>query len=1117
MNKWKNVTRVFVRLLLVALLLWAASSSAMAQVSSASLTGRIEDSSGAGVPGAMVSVTSLETGVVRTVTTEGDGSYRVLSLAVGRYQLKAEKTGFKAAIQSGIDLVVGQQAVVNLNLEVGQVQQQVTVTSEAPVVNTSTESISGLVGEKTVKDLPLNGRSFDQLIALNAGAANTTSLVRGVQVGSGGVGAQVGNYFSVSGRGWGENLFLLNGVEYPGPSQNHSEPGGVSGQLLGVDAVREFNVETDTYGAQYGKRSGAQVSIVTQSGTNQLHGSVFEFLRNSALDARNYFDHPINTVTEAPVRIPPFKRNQFGAALGGPIKKDKTFVFGNYEGFRQRLGVSNVSIDPDANARQGLLPCNVINPTGVGCAGNNKNDTTPTKVPGLQPGMLAILDAYYPVANGPVLGGGTAEAFYNPPQSIREDFGTVRVDHTFSDKDTLGASYLIDDGYSKTPIVDPLWVQIFPIRAQIFSLQETHIFSPNMINTFTAGFSRSGFQFISQPYTPIPTSDYFVQGPSTGQIRITAGSLTAGGGLTATNQTYARSLFTYQDAVQLIKGRHQISFGATISPLGTNELGPVAQGGSVTFASLTTMLQGTAQLFNVTAVQTHLHWRQFEGAWFVQDTIQVRHNLTVRLGLRHEFTNGWNDAHNDAYNYDFGPNLMFGQPVLLTTPVGPTHSIYTENNSKWLFGPRVGIAWDPFGKGKSSVRAGFGTYYSLVDTLGLAFTDRIPPTNGQVAFANQAFLPLIPVNPSTAVPPPCGPGVPTPCTTYAPNGVSPTLKMPTVEEWNLTVEQQITPNTSLRLGYVGSHGYHNELAADPNQIPSLICTNAAGCLAGGNNAATQRSTVAQGTLYVPVTTTLLNPFLSTSSAYLYSNDNSSYNGLNVELTRRFSAGLQFKAAYTWSKDLDFSADTTNIGTIVNTSDPKLSYGPAPDEALPQKFAFSGGYELPFGHNKPWLSGLTGVGGKLVSGWQINSIVSAWSGQCYSPGGGTNRTGNGETGAGPADFNPAFTGPVTLNNVNQWYNPNAFMLPGFGVYGDVKRCSLRGPDSRDVDVSVFKTTSVTERINAQFRAEAFNLFNRANFGLPNTTVFSGTSINGSAGLVTTAATSRQIQFGLKLIF
>ena len=341
-----------------------------AQVS-AEISGRVDDATGSPVSGVTVTVKSVETGATRSVVSGADGNFHVLSLPVGQQELKAEKTGFKSAVRTGINLAVGQEAVVNLQLEVGELVQQVTVIAEAPVVNTTTSSVSGLVSEREIKDLPLNGRSFDNLIALNPGAisyglksANTIT--------------SMGNTFSVSGKRPLDNIFLLNGVEYTGSSQLSVTPGGVSGELLGIDAVREFNVLTETYSAEYGKRAGAQVTVVTQSGTNQLHGSLFEFLRNSALDARNTFDQSF---------VPPFRRNQFGAALGGPIKKDKLFLFGNYEGFQQRLAVTNVSVVPDTQARQGFLP----NASGVY-----------TKVANLNPAMLNYM-SFWPVANGPEL------------------------------------------------------------------------------------------------------------------------------------------------------------------------------------------------------------------------------------------------------------------------------------------------------------------------------------------------------------------------------------------------------------------------------------------------------------------------------------------------------------------------------------------------------------------------------------------------------------------------------------------------------------------------------------------------------------------------------------------
>ena len=300
------------------ILFTAAVCVAFAQTT-AGISGKVEDPTGAPVSGVTVTVTSRETGASRSAATDAAGHYEFLALHLGLQEVKAAKPGFKPVVRSGIDLIVGQKAVVNLHLEVGDLAQQINVTEEVPVVNTTTSSIAGVVGSGEVKDLPLNGRSFDNLIALNPGAINFSLKSANTSTSN-------GNTFSVDGRRPADNLFLLNGIEYTGSSQLGITPGGVSGELLGIDAVREFNVLTDTYPAEYGKRSGAQVTVVTQSGTNDLHGSLFEFLRNSDLDARNFFDQG---------SVPPFRRNQFGGSLGGPLKKNKLFLFGNYEGFRQ--------------------------------------------------------------------------------------------------------------------------------------------------------------------------------------------------------------------------------------------------------------------------------------------------------------------------------------------------------------------------------------------------------------------------------------------------------------------------------------------------------------------------------------------------------------------------------------------------------------------------------------------------------------------------------------------------------------------------------------------------------------------------------------------------------------
>ncbi len=1068
--------------LLLALIVISTSATMYGQVT-ASITGHIEDASGAAVSGVNVSITSQETGAARTATTDAAGNYRAAALPVGPQDIRATKAGFKSEVRAGIRLAVGQEAVVNLKLEVGQLAEQVTVTGEAPVVNTTTSSIAGLVGEREVKDLPLNGRSFDNLITLNPGAIS-------YNLKSANTSTSNGNTFSVAGRRPGDNILLLNGVEYTGASQLAVTPGGVSGQLLGIDAVREFNVLSDTYSAEYGKRAGAQVTVVTQSGSNRMHGSLFEFLRNSTLDARSFLDQ---------ASAPPFRRNQFGGALGGPLKKDRLFLFGNYEGFRQSLAVSSLSVVPDDLARSGQLP----NAAGVYSAVANLNPT-----------MLGYM-TFWPKANGPELlsngvATGTALSFNNPKQSIHEDFGTMRADYILRDRDTLSAAYTLDDGTSLIPTADPLFGSASALRSQVVSLQETHIFSPRVLNSFTAGFSRAGFNFDSSPYTTFAPGLSFVTGQGPGGIVVGGGVTTTGlSGITSAGPNNAagvsnrRNIFTLADSVQWTHGIHQVSFGVWFQRLRDNENSASRRLGQATFTTLTTFLQGTTSNFQVVPSANELGWRSLFGAFFIEDSVRLRSNLTLRIGLRDEFTTGWNEASGRAANY-----ITDGSGVLLTAP-RVADSVYTQNNAKRLFAPRVGLAWDVRGNGKTAIRAGFGTYYSLIDALAFLLNS-LPPYNGSATYtgALSSFLPITP-----GAQPPTG-------TIFAPQGVQPDAKTPTVQEWNITVEHQLASNMALRVSYVGSHGYHGLISVDPNSIPAQICANAAGCTAGGIGTTT--STVAQGTQYIPVGKRP-NPNLS-GGFFWYTEGNSSYNGLLVDVSRRLTKGLQVRGNFTWSKSLDMNSGLTGAQAnnqaqmILDRNDLRRDWGPSALNAARQA-SISGSYALPFGRGKQFFNNATGLADKLASGWQINGIATMLSGFPLTPLVGASRSGDGDTrNPDRPSLNPAFTGPVVLGNPGQWFNPNAFVLPAPGTYGNLGRGVYEGPALADTDVSLFKTTALRKNVSLQFRAEVFNLLNRSNFGTPNATVFSGTAFSSSAGLITSQATfPRQIQFGLKLVF
>ncbi|HEX2713731.1 MAG TPA: carboxypeptidase-like regulatory domain-containing protein, partial [Candidatus Acidoferrales bacterium] len=907
---WRYMSSTFRSQALLLLTTLGLGTTVHAQTA-ASISGTITDATGGPLVGSSVTVKDLETGALRTATADEAGRYVVASLEVGVYEVRAEKTSFKAEVRTGITLAIGQHAEVNLTLQVGSTQESVVVSEDAPVVNVTTQDISGLIGERQVKELPLNGRSYDQLLTLNPGVVNYTSQRAGGTATNNSV---VGNMFAASGRRPQENLYILNGVEFTSASEVNNTPGGVSGQLLGVDAVREFAVVKDTYGAEYGKRPGAQVNIVTASGTNQLHGNVYEFLRNSALDARNFFDQ---------ANIPRFQRNVFGGSLGGPIKKDKTFLFGNYEGFRQTLGLSDVTLVPDDNARNGL-----ITPLGSGC---------PAAQQAACSAEVTALLTLWPIANGPEVltttGGqsGIAEALSSPLQHIREDFGTARFDQIFSDKDSFAGVYTADDGAANTPTANPLnLVRVF-LREQVASLSETNSFSSRLVNKATFGFSRGAFYYTGESLVSLPG---FVQGRPVGALAVggstaaNANSQISLAGTNATsNLTAAHNLFTATDQGSLTRGKHLLNFGVWLQRVQVNDDLAQNQYGLVTFGNLQTFLQGTVKAFTTIPSPTPLAWRSLEGAAYVEDAIKLKPSLELRLGFRGESTNGWNEAYGRASNYQFDSNgVIQSQPA-----VGD--SALTVNNARFLPAPRVGIAWSPFASKKTVIRAGYGLYYALLDNLSYRL-DNLAPYNASLIIQN---VPITSITGSNAIVPgaPLPPGAKVP-----PSGVQQDIKTPAVNSWSLKVQQQVSPSTSLSVGYTGSHGYHGILTADYNVPVPTICP-ASPCPAG----------YPAGTRYNPPNAPLANPTVGATTTWA-SGGVSSYHGLEVDLNRRFSHGLQLRGVYTFSKALD-DGDTlaTTVATnspayVANPLQPKSDYGRASFD-IRHAGVINATYDLPF--------------------------------------------------------------------------------------------------------------------------------------------------------------------------
>jgi hypothetical protein len=1082
-------------------LLLACLPSAGAEVS-ASIKGMVTDPSGAPVPSAAVKTKNLETGAIRSSVTDDAGRYLVLSLPVGEYEIRVSKGGFQEAIRSGIHLLVGGEANVDLQLQVGVEISQITVRADAPIVSATTRDISGLVGEQAVRELPLNGRSYDLLLPLNPGIVNFTSQKTG---GTGISNSTTANNFAVSGNRPQQNLFLLNGVEYSGAAENNMQPGGTSSMLLGVDAVREFNVQRDSYSAELGKRPGGQVIIATRSGSNQLHGSAFEFLRNNALDAPNYFDQG---------SAPPFQRNQFGASLGGPIRSDKTFLFGNYEGFRQNLHQTSAALVPDGNARGGFLPCQLVTPKPNPCT-----SSSPLVNVGVASGVAPLLSLWpTPDANAPDFGG-IAEVFSSPLQTIREDFGTTRLDYIFSEKDSLAAIYTVDDGrdVTATPL-DPFSSDIMSLREQVLSLEEIHIFSPSLLNTARFGFSRAGYFFTGEPTpgTPAASVRGFLLGSPVGAV-VVGGAATSNpqasiglaGSNNGSNLRIHRNLYTAEDRVTFTRGRHQLSFGAWFQRFQSNETIALSQYGQATFTSLQNFLKGIVGSLVFDPTPTEMNWRSLFGSFYAEDVIRLTPKFTVSLGFRDEFSTGWNEAQGRAANYTFANGVISSQPHI-------GDSLFTVNNAKFLPQPRIGLACSPLGP-KTVLRAGFGMYNDLQDALGYR-ADQNAPFNP--TYSTPLSVSQLPINPAGRFP-----GTPK----LVPGGVQPDLQTPTLISWSLRLERELSPNTAVTVGYVGSHGYHELIGIDANEPFPVICP-VSPCPATyptGFPAGLAGTPIPAGTYFVP-TTTRANPALANTWSW-FSEGNSFYHALQVDVNHRFSAGLSLRGVYTFSKVLD---DGDSLNATTSGGGPALASNPfnlRSDWGLAtfdvrHIAVIDATYALPIGHGKPFLGDLGAFGNAAASGWTVNSIVTLQGGFPFTPQLSYNPSNNGDTRNPVRPFvNPAFTGPIILGTPAKWFNPSAFLAPANtaangGFYGNLGRNTLIGPGLATWDFSVLKDTRIREQLNLQFRTEIFNLLNRANFNQPNAVVFTPSGVSPTAGVITsTSTTSRQVQFGLKLLW
>jgi len=697
----------------------------------------------------------------------------------------------------------------------------------------------------------------------------------------------------------------------------------------------------------------------------------------------------------------------------------------------------------------------------------------------------------------------------------------------------LSANYTIDNGVKDVPRPNPYYVQTAEINSQTAGLQETHVFSSSLVNVATWGYAHTFATAVNGPAVPIPSSLVFLPGGNPGSIIIGGGIFTAQQSAVVPAdsnnlQAGARNYYTEADDLHFNKGRHSLSAGVWIQRVQSNVAGgPSGTAGNVAYRTVLDFLQDNPNQALLVRNPVMVGYRSLEAAWYVQDEIKLRSNLTMRVGLRDEMTNGWNEVAGRCANYFYDSNF-----VIQTNPhIG--NSCLQNNNARALWQPRVGIAWDPTGTGTWAVRAGFGIHNDLLDNL-TGRTYPIPPYQAreQIPVPN-GILPLLPFQKNAPLPPTCGPAIPQPCSIYQPGGTDPDMFTPTVQMWNFTVERRLTKDLMLQVGYVGSQSYHTSTLIDTNTAPPQVCANPQGCVSGGTAAngnpvpVSQRGLVPQGTIYM-APGTRPNPYVSNDNQW-WNVGTASYHALNVSLTKRASHGLAFKANYSYAKVLDLSSSLFQVAggenepsNLFSPYNRFLNRGPAAF-SIHHQFNTNFSYTLPFGNGKRFGSGAGGALDQFIGGWQWNGIVTAQGGFPLAPAIGFNNSGTGDTNVTDVpNWNPDFKGPVILGKRDQWFDPKAFTMPTAGTFGNVSRGAMRGPGLVNVDTSFFKRIKINERLSMQFRAEAFNILNHANYGYPNSIIYGGNSSSYStvdtAGATTfTSNFSRQLQLALKLMF
>ena len=1039
---------------------WTAPSPVAAQAVRATILGTVTDNTGGVLPGATVTIVNTDTGVSQTTVTDSEGRYTVTNLLPAPYDITMSLSGFGTVVRRGVRLAVGNESVIDVTLSPSAIEQTVTVSAETPVVETVSAALGTVIEQKQIAELPLIDRSYSKLIALAPGANELPPATAG-----GPFQQFFGRQpqYTVSGARPEGQVFLLDNTNV----QNYWNRGSGSGQLgttLGVEAIAEYQVLTNTYSAQFGG-NGAAVNAITKSGTNQWHGSLFEFFRDDRLDASNYFDKLLDRPD------PTLSKNQFGASSGGPLVKSRAFYFVSYEGLRQTIGRTQAINVPDANARAG-----VINGVTIG----------------VNPAIAPVLNLYpMPTRQTPAQaaqGIGRVDLTNDVP--AHEHYGIGRLDYTLTPSTNMFVRYTNDRASVFEPnsgSAIPLWTSDDDSNNHYLTAEVRQALKPSLANGFRFGATRT-----QEKATRTDLDNgllVYFPGRQSGTVNAGSGVAVIGG-----NQvlpfTQRQSRVIGGDDLVWTAGGHALSLGVEYERQSTFVNLPLFGDGAWTFPSLTAFLQNQPSLFlgalpNATDAARNIdEWRLTS---YAQDQWRIASRLTLNLGLRYD-PRGIPTLDKAAALVDLAQSTGFTQIT----------EAYSRNPTLHNWEPRLGVAFDPFEDHKTAIRAGYGVFHSPItaNRLGPAYA-----LNPPFALGAQVRLPFPPV-----------PVFPTPNPSASQISQQQALdydmgNSPRLQQWNVNVQREILPGTSVTVAYVGSHGDQLQRQRDTNPVTPR--TLADGTVVYGSRSGTQ---------------TLSNPRVNTQFGALTSANSfaeSDYHSLQIAMNRRFTNNIQSQLSYTLSRCRDTTSGNSNFeggDPATNPYDERYDYGPCFVDRT-HNLRASAIYQLPFTANA------------FVSGWQLSGIVSAISGAPFTPLVGFDQSGL-QTGTQRPSLAPgksledAVTGgslDTTCGCILNYFDPTFFTLPAAGTLGTgVGRNSLRAPGLLNVDLAVSKNVNLGKGPYLQFRAELFNLFNRVNYAPPNAGIFVATADGGAAyaanaGQITAAGAPRQVQLGVKLVF